>query len=233
MEESNSKLRIKDWAEEDRPREKLLLKGVNSLSDTELLAIIIGSGNKEETVVELSQRIFQSAENDINQLGKFSVKHLITNFKGIGEAKAVSIVAALELGKRRKVLGSAEKQKITCSRDIYLFFYPFLCDLYYEEFWALFLNRSNRIISKIKISQGGISETLVDSRLIYKEAINCLASSVILCHNHPSGNARPSRQDDLVTMKLKKGIELLDMLLADHLILCDGKYYSYADEGRI
>jgi DNA repair protein RadC len=233
MKDFDSKLRVKDWAEEDRPREKLLLKGVNTLSDAELLAIIISSGNKEETAVELAQRILQSAGNDINQLGKLSAKHLVNNFKGIGEAKAISIVAALELGKRRKAAEITEKKKITCSQDIYNLFHSFLCDLYYEEFWALFLNRSNRVIEKIKISQGGVSETVVDGKIIYKEALNCLASSIILCHNHPSGNVAPSRQDDVITMKLKKGIELLDMLLVDHLILCDGNYYSYADEGRI
>jgi DNA repair protein RadC len=233
MENYNPKLRVKDWAEEDRPREKLMLKGVNALSDAELLAIIIGSGNKEETVVELSQRILQSAENDINHLGKYSIKHLISSFKGIGEAKAISIVAALELGKRRKVAEIEEKKKISTSKDIYNLFHPILGDLYYEEFWTLFLNRSNRIIHKMKISQGGISETSVDGRLIYKEAINRLASNVVLCHNHPSGNIQPSRQDDLITEKIKKGLEFLDLFLVDHLILCDGYYYSYADEGRI
>ncbi|MDR1436780.1 MAG: DNA repair protein RadC [Candidatus Symbiothrix sp.] len=233
MEETNPKLRIKDWAKEDRPREKLLLKGVNTLSDAELLAIIIGSGNKEETVVELSQRILQTINNDLNQLGKLSVKHLVNGFKGIGEAKAIGIVAALELGKRRKTAEISEKKIIRCSRDIYDFFHPILCDLDYEEFWALFLNRSNRIIEKWKISQGGVSETVVDGKLIYKEAINCLASSVILCHNHPSGSVKPSLHDNMITAKLKKGAELLDMALIDHLILGEDGYYSYADEEKI
>ncbi|MDR2057535.1 MAG: DNA repair protein RadC [Dysgonamonadaceae bacterium] len=233
MKEYYTRLRIKEWAEEDRPREKLMRKGVNALSDAELLAIIIGSGNKEETVVDLSQRILQLANNDINILGKMSVQQLITNFKGIGEAKAIGIVAALELGKRRKISEISEKKKITCSKDIYDIFHPLLCDLFYEEFWTLLLNRANRIIDKIKIGQGGISEVLVDTKLIYKESIERLATNIILCHNHPSGNVRPSKQDDEVTMKIKKGIEILDMFLIDHIVLCDGKYYSYADEGRI
>jgi DNA repair protein RadC len=233
MEEYNSKLRVKDWAEEDRPREKLMLKGVNALSDAELLAIIIASGNKEETVVELSQRILQSAKNDVNLLGKMSIRQLMTNFKGIGKAKAISIVAALELGKRRKMSETTEKKKITCSIDIYNFFHPLLCDLYYEEFWALFLNRSLRIIDKIKIGQGGVTEVSVDTRLIYKEALTQLATNVVLCHNHPSGNTHPSRQDDEITMKIKKGVEILDMSLTDHVIISDKNYYSYADEGKI
>jgi DNA repair protein RadC len=233
MEENNPKLRIKDWAEEDRPREKLMLKGVNALSDAELLAIVIASGNKKETVVELSQRILQSANNDINLLGKMSIRQLTTNFKGIGKAKAISIVAALELGKRRKVLEVMEKKKIACSKDAYNFFYPLLCDLYYEEFWVLFLNRSLRIIDKMKIGQGGVAEVSIDVRLIYKEALAQLATNIVLCHNHPSGNVRPSKQDDEITIKIKRGIELLDMSLADHVIICDGQYYSYADEGKI
>ncbi|MDR0506293.1 MAG: DNA repair protein RadC [Dysgonamonadaceae bacterium] len=232
MEETNVKLRIKNWAKEDRPREKLLYKGVNALTDAELLAIIIGSGSKEETVVELSQRILQTTDNNINQLGKLSVNQLISGFKGIGEAKAVGIVAALELGKRRKISEIAEKKTITCSIDIYNYFHPLLCDLGYEEFWVLLLNRSNRIIDKIKISQGGVSGTHVDSKLIYKEAISRLASNVIICHNHPSGNNHPSAQDDEITTKIKNGAKLLDMSLLDHIIICDGNYYSYADAGR-
>lgn len=228
-----SKLNVKDWSPDDKPREKLLLKGACALSNAELLAIILHSGNTEETVVELSQRILQFVGNDINRLGKLSANDLISNFKGIGTAKAVSIIAALELGKRRKVDGSRPLLQISSSIDIYNYFYPVLCDLPHEEFWALFLNRSNRIIDKIKISQGGVSEVSVDGKLIYKEAIIRLASYVILCHNHPSGNPTPSRQDNLVTASIKKGVELLDMYLLDHIIFTEGKYYSYADEGKI
>ena len=223
---------VKHWSPEDRPREKLLLKGINSLSDSELVAIIIGSGNKEESVIQLSQRILQSANNDINQLGKFSIKHLM-KFKGIGEAKAISIVAALELGKRRKASEVLNREQIKCSKDIYQFFYPLLCDLFYEEFWVLFLNRSNKIIDKLKISQGGVSETIVDTKIIYKEALSRLASNVALCHNHPSGNLNPSKQDNLITIKIREGLKMLDINLIDHVIVCDGQFYSYADEGRI
>jgi DNA repair protein RadC len=233
MEKYNSKLRVKDWAKEDRPREKLMLKGANALSDAELLAIIIASGNKKETVVELSQRILQSVNNDINLLGKMSIRQLMENFNGIGKAKAISIIAAFELGKRRKMSEFTGKKKINCSADIYNFFHPLLCDLYYEEFWALFLNRSLGIIDKIKIGQGGVAEVSVDTKLIYKEALTQLAMNVVLCHNHPSGNTHPSRLDDEITMKVKRGVEMLDMSLVDHVIVCDGNYYSYADEGKI
>jgi DNA repair protein RadC len=226
------KLSVKDWSPEDRPREKLLLKGVNTLSNAELLAVILRSGTKAETVVELSQRILQTFENDLNQLGKVSANDLIQNFKGIGEAKAIGIIAALELGKRRKAEDVNIRKKIVSSLDIYHYFYPFLCDLQHEEFWALFLNTSNRIIGKFKVSQGGISQTVVDGKLIYKEALGNLASFVVLCHNHPSGNHIPSPQDNTITYRIKKGLELLEMNLLDHIILTDGKYFSYADNGK-
>jgi DNA repair protein RadC len=228
-----TKFSVKDWSPEDQPREKLLQKGVNALSDAELLAIILGSGNREETVVELSQRILQAAGNNINQLGKLSVNYLISNFKGIGEAKAISIVAALELGKRRKAEEAVKHNKILCSRDIYNYFHPLLCDLPHEEFWTLFLNKANKIIDRVKISQGGVSETVVDGKLIYKEAIVRLASQIVLCHNHPSGSPQPSSQDDAITLNLKKGFDILGINLIDHIILSDGKYFSYADERKI
>jgi DNA repair protein RadC len=228
-----TKLSVKDWSPDDQPREKLLSKGVNALSNAELLAIILRSGTTKETVVELSQRILQSAGNDLSRLGKIPVNQLISDFKGIGEAKAGSIIAALELGKRRKAEDITNRKKITSSMDIYNYFHPLLCDLPYEEFWALFLNRSTRIISRFKISQGGTSQTVVDGKLIYREAITCLATSVILCHNHPSGNILPSSNDNTVTFQIKAGLERLDMCLLEHVILTDGKYYSYADEGRL
>jgi len=228
-----AKLSVKDWSPEDRPREKLLSKGVNALSNAELIAVILRSGTREETVVELSQRILQSFENDLNRLGKVSANHLMSNFKGIGEAKAIGIIAALELGKRRKAEDVTNRKKIVSSLDIYSYFHPFLSDLPHEEFWALFLNCSNRIIDRFKISQGGISETVVDGKLLYKEAIARLASFVALCHNHPSGSYLPSPQDNAVTQRIKKGLEFLDMHLLDHVILTDGKYYSFADERRI
>lgn len=230
---STTKLSVKNWSPADRPREKMLAKGINALSDAELLAIIIGSGNMEENSVKLSQRILHAAGNNIGQLSKFSVNDLVSNFKGIGNAKAVSIVAALELGRRRKAEDTESRKKISCSIDIYSYFYPVLCDLPYEEFWALFLNNSRRIIDRVKISQGGVAQTGVDGRLIYKEALTRLASYVVLCHNHPSGNPQPSRHDDDTTFRLKKGLRLLEIILCDHLIFCEGAYYSYADKERI
>ncbi|MDR0427351.1 MAG: DNA repair protein RadC [Dysgonamonadaceae bacterium] len=227
------KLTVKDWSPEDRPREKLLLKGVNALSDAELLAILIGSGNKEETSVQLSQRILQSVENNLNQLGKLSIDHLINHFIGIGEAKAIAIVAALELGRRRRSSKVINLGSIRYSKDIYDLFHPLMADLYHEEFWILFLNRANKIIDKMKLSQGGISETTVDNRIIYKEALIRLASSLVICHNHPSGNVNPSKQDELITFKLRDGLKVLDMTLIDHIIVCDKSYYSFADEGKL
>ena len=227
------KLSVKDWSPDDQPREKLLFKGVNILSNAELLAVILRSGTREESVVELSQRILQTFGNDLSRLGKVSANHLIANFKGIGEAKAIGIIAALELGRRRKMEDIGAQKKIICSKDIYNYFYPVLCDLQHEEFWALFLNHANRVINRFKVSQGGISETVVEGKLIYKEAISNLASFVALCHNHPSGNCSPSPQDNKVTIQIKKGLELLDMHLLDHVILVEGRYFSYADEDRL
>ena len=228
-----TKLSVKKWSPEDQPREKLLAKGVNMLSNAELLAVILRSGTRIESVVELSQRILNTYGNDLNRLGKVSATDLIRNFKGIGKAKAIGIIAALELGKRRKAEDLNNRKKIMSSVDIYNYFHPFLCDLPYEEFWALFLNRSNRIIDHLKISQGGIASTIVDGKIIYKEAMIRLASNVVLCHNHPSGNYTPSDQDNAITLRIKNGLELLEMRLVDHIILTDGNYYSYADEGLI
>ncbi len=227
------KLRVKDWAEEDRPREKILLKGIHSLSDAELLAIIIGSGSKNETAVGLAQRILWSAGNNLGKLGKLPVKQLVSEFKGIGTAKAISIVAALELGKRRNAQVCFPQETILSSKDTFQHFYPLLCDIPHEEFWVLLLNRSSKITNRIKISQGGVSETIVDLKMILKEAVLHLASSIILCHNHPSGNPLPSQNDDLITQRVKDSCRLVDITVLDHLIVCDGRYYSYADEGRI
>jgi DNA repair protein RadC len=225
-------LTIKDWAEEDRPREKLLAKGIVSLSDAELIAIIIGSGNSNESAVELSKRILQSAVNNLNILGKFTVNDL-QKFKGIGEAKAISIVAALELGRRRKKDDIAERMKIQSSNDVFEIFQPILADIPHEEFWVLLLNRSNRIIDKFRVSQGGVSGTVIDVRLILKPAIEKLASSVILCHNHPSGNNKPSDNDIAITQKTKEAAKFMDISVLDHIIVCEKNYYSFADEGVI
>lgn len=224
---------IRQWAEEDRPREKMLLKGIASLSDAELLAILIGSGNREESAVQLSQRILASANNNLNELGKRSVKDLTKGFKGIGEAKAISICAALELGKRRTASDILQRETIRSSKDIYQLMHPLLADLPYEELWVILLNRSNKIISKLKISQGGVSQTSADILLIMKEAITNLASGIILSHNHPSGNTQSSPQDDKLTQKVKEAACLFDIRLLDHIIVTDGSYFSYADEGKI
>jgi DNA repair protein RadC len=231
--ENKQKLNIKDWAEEDRPREKMLLKGVAALSDAELLGILIGSGNKNETAVELAQRILHSAGNNLNVLGKLEIKDLIKNFNGIGEAKAITIVAALELGKRRKLSEAVTQPQITSSESVYQIFHPILADLKHEEVWVLLLNRANKVLKKIQVSKGGVAGTVVDIRMIMKEAIDSLASAMILCHNHPSGNSQPSGDDDQITKRLKEAGYLMDIRLLDHVIVCDHSYYSYMDKGKL
>lgn len=225
-------LSIKDWAESDRPREKLLEKGRQTLSNSELLAILIGSGSREETAVELCQKILLSVNNDLNKLGKLSTQNLI-KFKGIGEAKAISIVAALELGRRRKSTLNEKKETLNSSQKVFLLMHKQFVDLPYEEFWLLTINRANKIINKYSISKGGLSSTVVDVRLIMKFALNDLASSIILLHNHPSGNLKPSNSDRLVTEKLKHAAKLFDITLLDHLIVTDDNYFSFADNGML
>ncbi len=226
-------MKIKDWAAEDRPREKMLLKGVASLSDAELIAILIGSGNNKETAVQLSQRILSQANNNLNELAKYSIHDLISQFKGIGEAKAITICAALELGKRRGQASPLQRIVMRSSQDAYSLFYPLLCDLPHEELWIALTNSGNKLISKHKISQGGVGETSADIRVILKTAINALASNIILCHNHPSGITQPSAQDDRLTRQLFKVTQQIEIKLVDHIIIADDRFYSYADEGRI
>ncbi|MDH6356173.1 DNA repair protein RadC [Parabacteroides sp. PF5-9] len=233
MKSQNQKLSIKHWAEEDRPREKMLQRGASSLSDAELIAILIGSGNHSETAVQLAQRILHTVENNLNTLGKLTIKELIAGFKGIGEAKAITIIAALELGKRRGNTDAPQRDKISCSRDAFQLLYPLLGDLPHEELWIILTNRAGKVIDKKKISQGGTGETSADIRLILKSAIQTLASGILLFHNHPSGNIAPSTHDDLLTQRLKKAAKLMDISLLDHLIIADNRYYSYADEGRM
>ncbi len=230
--EINSTLGIKSWALDDRPREKLLTKGNESLSDAEILAILIGSGSKNESAVDLSKRILLSAGNNLNELGKYSINDLM-KFKGIGEAKAVTIAAALEIGRRRKANEIIKKQKIESSIDIFNLFSQKLGDLPHEEFWVLFLNRANKIIDKQRISIGGISGTVSDIKIILKMSIEKLASGIIVCHNHPSGSINPSESDNILTNKLKNAGEMLDIPLLDHVIVCYNSYYSYADEGHL
>jgi DNA repair protein RadC len=224
------KLSIKDWALEDRPREKLIAKGLQSLSDAELIAILIASGNRDESAVELSKRILKSVENNLNTLGKLSLNDL-QKFKGIGEAKAISIVAALELGRRRKLSDIMEKKVIKTSKDVFELFHPILADLPHEEFWILFLNQSNKVIDKYRVSQGGIASTIIDVRLVMKAAIEKLASGIILCHNHPSGGLNPSQSDIDITEKLRKAGEIMDIRVLDHVIVTDEDFYSFADKG--
>ena len=229
----NNKLNIKQWAEEDRPREKMLQKGIQSLSDAELLAILIGSGNTEETAVELSRRILAASHNNLNELGKVSVADLKKSFKGIGEAKAITIAAALELGRRRNSTSVFERKQIVCSKHIFEIFHPILSDLPHEELWLLLLNKANREIDMTKISQGGIDKTTIDIRSILKSAIEKLAVAIALCHNHPSGSKLPSKEDADITEKIKNACHAVDIILHDHVIIASNDYFSFADEGII
>ena len=230
--EKAKKLSIKHWAEGDRPREKLLAGGCSSLGDTELVAILIGSGNRNETAVELSRRILGSFENSLDRLGKQSVRELM-QFNGIGEAKAVAIAAALELGRRRKSEEVLEKPSVRSSRDVWEIMHPMLEDLAHEEFWILLLNRSNRVIEVLRTSQGGISGTVTDIRMILKKAILNSASSIVLCHNHPSGNLKPSTADTEITGKMVEAARLMDIKVLDHVIIAGRAYFSFADEGLL
>lgn len=233
MNNSTQKLRITDWAEEDRPREKLLMKGVQTLSDAELLAILIGSGNKNETAVELSQRILHFVKNNLNSLGRLSINELINNFNGIGEAKAITIIAALELGRRRKDSEREKMAQIKSSIDIFNLFQPILGDLPHEESWILLLNSANKIIKRLQVSKGGLNVITIDIRMIMKESIESLATGIILVHNHPSGNLTPSREDDDITTKLSVASSFVDIQMIDHVIITDDGFYSYKDENRI
>ena len=224
------KLSIKEWAVEDRPREKMLAKGIRSLSEAELIAILIGSGNLEESAVEVSRRILASVNNNLNELGKKNINDL-QKFKGIGPAKAITIAAAMELGRRRKETEPKEKPKVVTSADAAALFVPLLSDLPHEEFWVLLLNRNNLVIDKMLVSQGGLSGTIIDVRIILKMALDKLASSIILCHNHPSGNLVPSEADKEITRKIKEAGKHMDIPVLDHLIIGNGAYFSFTDEG--
>ncbi len=222
-------LTIKTWAEEDRPREKLSLKGKNTLSDAELIAILIGSGNKNDSAVELSKKILASINNDLNKLGKLNVTDL-TQFNGIGEAKAISIIAALELGRRRKNSEVEKRPIIKSSKDAYNAIADVLSDLPHEEFWVLYLNRKNEVIKKENTSKGGVSGTIADSKIIFKSAIEQLASAIILCHNHPSGSLKPSAADISLTKKLKEIGTMLETPVLDHIIVGEKAYFSFTDQ---
>ena len=233
MEDSeNIRLTIKALAEDDRPREKLITKGRQALSDAELLAILLSSGNREETAIQLAQRILNGNQNSINQLAKLQLNDL-KKYKGVGEAKAVTILAALEIGRRRTDIGLEEKIKVTSSQSAYNTIKSKLSDLPHEEFWVIFLSRSGVIIKTECVSRGSISGTLVDIRLILKPALEHLSSSIIVGHNHPSGNLTPSQADIVLTKKIKEAANLMDIALQDHLIIGDGDYFSFADEGML
>lgn len=221
---------IKAWAEEDRPREKLLLKGRHTLSDAELLAILLGSGTREESAVALAQRILRAVANDLNELSKLSITDLMRH-KGVGEAKAVTIAAAVELGRRRQLTPLRDKPQVQCSRDAYDAIASQLADLPHEEFWILCLNRANRIIARDRISSGGVAGTVVDAKLVFRRALELGAGSIILVHNHPSGAKLPSQADLELTRKLSQAGKSLDLQVLDHLIIAGDGYYSFADEG--
>ena len=228
----SERLSINQWAEEDRPREKMMLHGVSALSNAELLAILIGSGNTEDSAVELMRKVLNDYRNNLNELGKASIDELC-RYKGIGPAKAITILAASELGKRRKEEAVEERPAVLSSRDVYQCLHPLMCDLPTEECWVLLLNQANKLIDKVKVSTGGLSATAVDVRCILREALLKRASAIALCHNHPSGSIRPSREDDLLTKQVAQAAECMNIRLVDHVILTDGAFYSYADEGRI
>lgn len=232
MEKKKQTVPITEWANADQPREKLLEKGKGILTDAELIGILIGSGSKTETAVELARRILSSVGNDLNALGKLNVAQLC-KFKGIGEAKAISIIAALELGKRMKVLESPQRIRINNSKLVFEAIRNEIGDLLHEEFWVLYLDRSNHIIRKSNISKGGVSGTVVDARIIFKQAIENLASSIVLCHNHPSGNLKPSEEDIRITKKLKDAGKLVDIAIIDHIIIAGNNFFSFADEGLL
>jgi DNA repair protein RadC len=221
---------ITNWAEDDKPREKLMLKGKAALSDAELIAILIGSGSRSESAVDLSKRILGTVDNNLNTLGKLSLAQL-TEFKGIGEAKAISIIAAMELGRRRRSEVALELKKITSSKSIFELMQPEIGELPHEEFWIVYLNNSNKVIKKLPLSKGGITGTLVDVRLVFKTVLELGATSIILCHNHPSGALKPSEADIKITKKLKLAGESLDVLILDHVIVTEHDYFSFADEG--
>lgn len=230
MSEKSHFTSIKDWSQDDQPREKLLHKGRATLSDAELVAIIIGSGNQNETAVALSKRILSSINNNLGELGKLSIKQLMA-FKGIGEAKAVSISATMELGRRRREGEALVKKKISSSISVFEFMQPILGDLPHEEFWIIYVNNSNKVIQRKQLSKGGITGTMVDVRLVLKNALELGATGLILVHNHPSGTLRPSEADKHLTQKLKLAGISLDIKVLDHLIVTEKAYFSFADKG--
>lgn len=227
-----AKLTITQLSVDDRPREKMMMHGARALSNAELLAILIGSGNVEETAIELSQRILNDADNNFNRLGKSDLKELMS-YKGIGEAKAITIMAAMELGRRRREDEMPERPVLNTSQKVYDYMRQRLVDLPHEEFWAILLNRAGRVIDTVMVSKGGTAATTVDVKIILKAAIQSLASAIVLCHNHPSGACKPSREDEQSTHRVKEAAQLMSISVVDHIIVCENNYYSFADNGKL
>jgi DNA repair protein RadC len=233
METDEKRLTIRDWSEDDRPREKMLRKGVHSLSDAELLAILIGSGSRTETVVELSRRILHDCQNNLNELARLSVAELCKRFKGIGPVKAINIMAAMEMGKRRRVAENQERKKISSSIHLFELFEPLLSDLPHEEFWVALLNSANKVLEVKRLTQGGTRQTVVDIPMLLKMALDKAAPVIVVAHNHPSGQNRPSHEDEIITKRIGAGCEAVGISLLDHLIVAQNKYYSFSDEGKL
>jgi len=233
MQTDDKRLTIREWAEDDRPREKMLHKGSQSLSDAELLAILIGSGSRDESAVELARRIMRECQDNINELAQLTINDLCKRFKGIGEAKAITIMAALELGKRRKTNEILERKKITSSFDLFTLFEPQLVDLPHEEFWIGLLNGANKVIEIKRLTQGGSRQTVVDIPMLLKMALEKSALAVVVAHNHPSGQNRPSHEDEQITRRVKAGCEAIGITCLDHIIIARGCYYSFSDEGKM
>lgn len=227
-----AKLTITQLSIDDRPREKMMKNGARSLSNAELLAILIGSGSVDETAIELSQRILNDVNNNLYTLGKYDLKQLMT-YKGIGEAKAITIMAAMELGRRRREEELPDRPQLNTSQAAYDYMAQRLVDLPHEEFWAILLNRAGRVIDTVMVSKGGTASTAVDVKIIMREAVQNLASAIILCHNHPSGNNQPSRDDEQLTRQISDAAKLMNVVVLDHIIVCDRSYYSFSDEGKL
>ena len=225
------KLNINQWAEEDRPREKMMALGAEALSNAELLAILIGSGSTKESAIDLMKRVLNDSHNSLNTLGKKTIHDLCT-YNGIGEAKAITILAACELGKRRQQETPEERPKLETATRIYNEMHPQMQDLDVEEFWVLLLNQNYRLIKKVRVSHGGITETAVDIRIIIREAVLANATILAVCHNHPSGNLTPSKADDELTRDIKRACDVMRIFFMDHVIITDGQYYSYHELGR-
>lgn len=243
------KMNINQWAEEDRPREKMMQKGAAALTNAELLAILIGSGSSDESAVDLMRRLLVDCGNSLKALGRLSLQDMtgdvlvgetdlhqgkrVKRYKGLGEAKAITILAACELGKRRMAEESKERVQIRSSVDLYNYFLPFMQDLAHEECYALFMNQAHKVVGDMMVSSGGLTSAVVDIRMVLREAVLRQATTIALCHNHPSGNARPSGEDDRLTEKLQNACSVFDIRLLDHIILTDGNFYSYREEGKL